>query len=286
MSEEMVKFKIDGKEVDINKVIYDYHFPEHSKLKDFSYFFEKSPDSNFSPVIIEESPNTGFHVNLNDMIYFETDISKGQHLIEVSYRATKWTDRSGWVTKYSFRYALSPAKYWKSFGTLNIKIDATDFDKEITTNLGQPKKGDMNNISEWEFNKLPTEILQISYTPKISKTAQTLINIGPEKLAYISGGILAILHLILVIWYRKKYQFKRFSIVVIIGSLVIPLLFLLLWIYYYDVIDSFIGEHAGRTHGYIFFILFFYPIIMPVYWLIYWLIDKLIKKKYKRQASV
>ncbi len=278
--------KIDGKEVNINDIPYDYKVPDNTKFKDFSYFFESQSHNDYSSVLLKESSDRGFYVSLENMIYFETDISKGKHVIEVNYRATKWTDRSGWVNEYSFRYALSPAKYWKSFGTLKIKVDATDFDKELNSNLGKSMSGDLKSIAIWEFDKMPTEILQINFTPKISKTAQILINISPSGLAYITGIILAILHLFIVIWYRKKNQSKRFSLAVIIGSILIPLLFLMSWINYYDIIDSYIGEHAGRTHGYTFFILGLYPVITPIYWLIYWLIDKQIKKKYALQQKI
>ena len=278
--------KIDGKEVSINDISYDFKVPDNTKFKDFSYFFESPSHSDYGTVLIDDSPNGGFYVSLHDMIYFETDISKGKHVIEVNYRATKWTDTGDWVNKYSFRYALSPAKYWKSFGTLSIKIDATDFDKEISTNLGQTKNGNISSKAEWEFNQMPTEILQIYYNPKITKTAQTLINISPSGLAYITGGILAILHLLIVVWYRKKNQLKRFSLAVIIGSVLIPLLFLLSWMNYYDVIDSYIGEHASGSHVYTFLVLALYPVILPIYWLIYWLIDKRIKKKYAPQQNV
>ena len=278
--------KIDGIEVNISDISYDFKVPENTKFKDFSYFFESPSHNDYSSVLIEDSPSGGFYVSLHDMIFFETDISKGQHVIEVSYRATKWTDTWDWVNEYSFRYALSPAKYWKSFGTLNIKVDATNFDKELTSNLGKTKNGDLKSIAMWEFDKMPTEILQINFTPKITKTAQTLINITPSGLAYITGGILAILHLLIVIWYRKKNQLNRFSLAVIVGSILIPLIVLICWMNFYDVIDSYIGEHAGKTHGYTFFVLGLYPIIAPIYWVIYWLIDKRIKKKYALQQQV
>lgn len=278
--------KIDGREVNLNDISYDFKIPENTKFKDFSYFFERSSYNDYSSVLIEDSPNGGFHVSLHNMIYFETDISKGKHVIEVNYRGTKWTDSWDWVNEYSFRYALSPAKYWKSFGTLNIKIDAADFDKELSSNLGQTKNGDLNSIAEWEFDKMPTEILQINFTPKISQTAQILIYITPRGLAYITGAVLAILHLFIVIWYRKKNQLRRFSLAVIIGSILNPLLFLISWMYYYGLIDSYIGEHAGGTHGYTFLVILLYPVIMPIYWLIYWVFDKRIKKKYALQQQV
>jgi hypothetical protein len=267
--------KIDGKEVIVKDVLYDFKVPENTKFKDFSYFFESPSHNDYSSVLIKDSPNSGFHVSLQNMIYFETDISEGEHVIEVNYKATKWTDTWDWVNEYSFRYALSPAKYWKSFGTLNIKIDATKFKPALSSNLGN-----VDSVAMWNFDELPAEIVQINYVPKIDQTAQNLINIGPSGLAYITGVLLAILHLGLLIWHRKKHLSKRYSIVVIIGSILIPLIFVISWMNYSDLIDSFIGEHASRRHGYTFFTIVLYPIITPIYWALYWVIDKRIKKKY------
>jgi len=272
--------KVDGKEINVDDFSYDFNIPKHTKFKNFSYFFEASADSLPKSILLEEAPEKGFYVSLEDMIYFETDITKGTHKIEVNYRASRWSDAWDWVKKYSFRYALSPAKYWKSFGTLNVTLDATSFNNEISTNLGQPKNGNLSSITTWKFNKLPTEILHINYTPKISTIAQTFIKITPKILAYITGGILAVLHILLIIKFRKNNPTKSNSIVVALGSIFVPLIFLLSWFLYSAAIPYFIGQHAGKANSYILFSLFLYPIILPVYWLIFWLIDKKLKSRY------
>ncbi|MDX2362728.1 MAG: hypothetical protein QNK23_18100 [Crocinitomicaceae bacterium] len=269
--------KIDGVEVKVKDIPYDFEVQEGAKFKDFSYFFENS-DYNES-VVLEESPKQGFYISLDDMIYFETDISEGSHIIEVSYRATKWTDTWDWINEYSFRYALSPAKYWKSFGTLTIEVNATNFNKPLTTNLGVPNSGSIDSIAIWKFDSIPVEVLQINFKPEVDQTADTMMKIGPSGLSYITGAILAVIHLLLLIWYRRRNPLKKYSIVVIVGSVLIPLIFLITWMNYYDFIDSIIGEHASRRHGYTFFVIALYPIILPIYWVIYWLIDKRVKNK-------
>jgi hypothetical protein len=79
--------------------------------------------------------------------------------------------------------------------------------------------------------------------------------------------------------YRKKHPAQKFSPLVIVGSLLVPILFLIFWIYSYYMIDNAIGIHAGGNHGYSFIVFFLYPVIFPVYWLIIWLIDYFIFKK-------
>lgn len=271
--------KIDGKTILVKDIPDAYKVSENRKFKDFSYFFENHSNTNQDTELLKNS-YAGFYISLNDMLYFETDISKGKHVIEVNYNAAQWIDNKDWIKEYSFRYALSPAKYWKSFGTLSINIDATDFNGTFTTNLGKPKTKTNNSISKWEFNKLPTDVFQIIYKPKVSWLAQLLIRITPLGLALLTALILILIHFSLVKKYREKNPSKKYSLFVIIGSLLVPLAFLISWVLYYSLIDFFIGEHAGRFHGYIFLTLFFlYPIILPIYWFIFWRIDKKLKNK-------
>lgn len=264
--------KIDGIEVDVKDIPFDYRMTENTEFNDFAYFFEES-----NKVTLDKSSTTGIVINLHDMIYFETDIKKGKHIIEVNYRATQWIDTWGWVNEYSFRYALSPAKYWKSFGTLTVNLDASDFNFQLNSNILEPKVGNINDHAEWFFNQIPTDVLQIKYVPKISKTAEMLIQISPRGLAILTGLFLMVVHIFLMIRYRKKKPSIRFSSVVILGSIVVPFVVLISWMYYYDVIDAVIGLHAGKTHGYTFFVIGLYPIVLPLYWLVCWFIDKRFK---------
>ncbi len=275
---------IDGKKVEIKKIPNQFKTVKDTKFKDFAQFFEKNNDyNNKETAKIEMPAYRDFYITLDNMLYFETDISKGEHLIEVTYRARRWIDKSGWVKKYSFRYALSPAKYWKSFGTLNVKIDATEFKEEITTNLGKPHKEDINNIAQWKSNELPVDVIHITYEPEISGTAKFFSRLGPIILTGITGIILILLHWIMIFRYRKKHPEKKYSTPVIAGSILIPLLIIIIWGLYYFLIDALIGEHAGNASGGVAMVIltlfYIYPFFTPVYWLVNWLIDKYFKKK-------
>jgi hypothetical protein len=272
---------IDGTPVNVQTIPDDVILPEESTFKDFS-FLQSPSDTDKYYYLNNRVHDLGFHYSLVDLIYFETDISKGEHVIEVNYRATKWTDQWDWINEYSFRYALSPAKYWKSFGTLHVDLDASSFNQVLSSNLGDPTSGNLKTTAHWEFDKLPVDVLQITYVPEVDETTQTLMKLGPMGLALIASVFLVIIHLVLIIWHRSRNPSKRFSIPVIAGSLMIPLFFVLTWMYSYNFIDSYIGEHAGRTHGYTFLLLGLYVFITPFYWGINWLIDKDLKKKHTK----
>ncbi len=266
---------VNNQRVNIQNIPEKYISVYNSPFSMFSNSFEKNNQSNGSTeVTIYWQKNSGFVYNLNDLKFFETDIGSGTHKVRVEYTANVWTDVSGWVKEYSFRYSLTPAKFWKSFGTLNINIEQEGTVRQLATNIGQPIEPVYQEKNHWIFNKLPDEYLEFSYTPKANNFAKTLIAVEPIGFAIIAATIMLALHLLLSRWYRKKNVNKKYSLVVIFGSLAIPFLILLSYMYSYDIIDFVIGEDAGRHHGYVFLVMLLYPILLAIYWTILWVLDR------------
>ncbi|MFZ1391576.1 MAG: hypothetical protein WAS23_08315, partial [Dokdonella sp.] len=199
--------------------------------------------------------------------------------VKVEYTANVWTDVSGWVKEFSFRYSLTPAKYWKSFGNLEINVEQEGEVRQFITNLGLPNEKEIKAINTWTFNKLPDEYFEISFTPTPNNSTKILMTIGPFGLSIIVAILLAITHLFFTYTYRRNNIQKKYSIIVISGSILVPLLSLLSYIYSYSFIDNAIGENAGRHHGYVFLSIILYPIILIIYWLLFWLTDRQYKKK-------
>jgi len=271
---------VDNQKVTIQDIPEKYTSVGSSPFSMFSGSFEKSNHSNGADeVSIYWQKNSGFVYKLNDLKYFETDIAKGVHKIRVEYVANVWTDISGWIKEYSFRYSLTPAKFWKSFGTLHISVEQDGAVRHLSTNIGQPVEKSYKAKNSWTFTKLPDEYLEFSYSPKANNLTKALITVQPFGLSIITGVILFALHLFFSFRYRRQFVNKKHSPVVILGSLIIPFLILLGYMYSYDIIDNVIGEEAGRYHGYLFLVIIFYPILLPIYWTIVWLLDRRQKRK-------
>ena len=272
------KVSIDGKQIKTKQAPYDIKEARNVFI-DYAYLFGENQSKN--NLFLEFNPENGsyFKPNLSDLVYFETDILPGKHIIKVSYKANVWIEGWDWINKYSFRYALSPAKHWKSYGTLSVTIDAGNFNNKLETNLGKPLQGNLYNIAQWEFNKMPADVIMIEFNPEISKFDQLLLKIQPLGISVIFTLILALLHLYITWAYRIRHPKERFSPAVIGGSLLVPLFFVLFWIYAYYLIDAAIGEHASGNHAYSFLLIVFYPPILLFYWIAIWLIDRLIFKK-------
>ncbi|MCL2650743.1 MAG: hypothetical protein FWD60_06935 [Candidatus Azobacteroides sp.] len=261
---------LDDKKVNIQDIENKYF--DNLSFLGFSNSLEKE-------TVIFWEEHSGSYYRINDLKYFEADIEKGVHKIRVEYIAYVWTDNSDWVKKYSFRYSLTPAKYWKSFGNLEIIVEQEGQVRQIVTNLGQPNEKGIKSINTWTFNKLPNEYFEISFKPALNYFAKIIILVSPLGLWIIATILLVLIHLEFTFLYRRKNIAKKFSVVVIIGSITIPFLSLMSFVYSFDLIDIVIGEHASRRHGYIFLVFFLYPIFVLFYWLTFWIVDRKYKKK-------
>ncbi len=255
---------------------------EEILLKDIPDEYTNSSNSIFSKFTnsleIRWNENERNQYELSDLKYFETNLIKGEHKISVEYVASVFINKLDWIKEYSFDYSLLPAKNWKSFGVLEITINANDFGKTITTNLGQPDSGKLETIAIWNFDKLPVDYFTITYKPQMTSFTKALIEIGPIGLTLIIFLLFTLIHLMCIKQYRKKKPTGK-SWVVVVGSIFIPLIILIAYMYTFRLIDYTIGNDASRYHGYTFFAIFWYPFFTPIYWTLMWIADKLFKKK-------
>jgi len=275
------KVWVDGKEVIVKKIPDDY---TGNMYEGFSKsFYNKDIDKAEVAIRWMESSSTIYKIT--ELKYFEVDLSKDEHIIRVEYTANVWENRSNWVKEYGYKYSLSPAKFWKSFGTLEITVNAVGFGEDLKTNLGKQTSGRLDSIAVWKFDKLPADVFAISYVPKISSAASFLINLEPFGLAMIIGLLLLIIHLFLMWRYRRNNPSKKFSWLMIVGSLIVPAIILFYYVYSFNIIDDVIGVNASRYHGYNFLIVFIYPVLMPMYLLLMWIVDRLLKKRMEKLIS-
>ncbi len=253
-------------------------------LTNFDTIFNAHFNENLS--VKTDDYTEQFSLNKKDFLYFETAISEGNHVIKVTYKATPWSYDETWLTNYTFRYALAPAKYWKSFGSLQIVLDATEFKNPIKTNLGNVTNGDLNTLSKWTFDELPSDFIEISFNPKMSTWAQFLISMDTFGISLFISLFLVLVHFYAISKYRKKNLKKTFSPVVLIGSFIIPFLFVADLVFAYALIDNALGKYANgrRSYGLI-YNFFMLPIYCICYLLIALMFDFFIKLRIKRSRS-
>ncbi len=277
---------VNNQRVNIRDIPDEYAAIEHSPFSAFSHSFNKDDEADGqNKVMIYWQEHNGSAYELNDLKYFETPLSEGKHVVRITYTANAWKDISGWVSTSSFRYSLSPAKFWKSFGTLHVTIEQEGTVRQLSTNIGVPEEKDIQAKNNWTFASLPAEYIEISSTPVVSTLASILIALSPLGLTIISGIILLALHLVLVKAYRRRNPERKYSPVVVWGSLLVPFLILLGYIFSFGLIDAAIGKDAGRYHGYTFLVMVLYPVLLLFYWLVVWLVDRREKRKLKMTVA-
>ncbi|MBK8487762.1 MAG: hypothetical protein KBF51_02940 [Chitinophagales bacterium] len=247
-----------------------------SLLIGYNYIFKNNAEED-TPLTIFWGKENKDQIESSDLKYFVADLSAGTHTIRVQYTAEAWVNSSEWVKNYSFRYALSPAKYWKSFGGMDIDIQVENSTIAYSTNLGTSQTNTNSNMQSWKFKTIPEETLVIDYTPEISSFAMLLIKIEPFGLAIIFSVLLFILHLTLIFRYRKKHPTKSIAWFISIGSVFIPIIAMIFYMYSFGLIDNAIGTGASRFHGYTFMVLMILPLAVPAYYLLIVAITKITK---------
>lgn len=278
---------LDGKEVSLNKVPDYLNETKGITYHDFIQFYEREPWKDYEGNK-ETSLSNGFYdyvIYFDELKFFYADITKGKHVIKVEYNALRYGNGYGWVNEYSFRYALSPAKYWRSYGGLEVVYENLHNQNDITTNLGNPVSGNLDTKTIWKFTSLPSDFIEIAFIPEIPITARIFITITPGILGLCLALLLIAMHILIIKKYRRQYRDKKYSWVVIVGSILVPFFIILGYILIYPFIDSLIGKHASRHHGYLFLAFLFYPIIMPFYWLIAYIVDLRLAKKLRKHIA-
>ncbi len=257
---------LDGKEVELKEITYKLR-DTSAKFNAFSHSFKEDVGTSGKFILIKDNPNGGRYFPLSDFLYFEINLKPGIHKIQVEYIGKSWVDNSDWVREYSFRYFLAPAKEWKSFHELNLYVDASEFDHPIHSNLGPPDSGSFKGTAYWKFSKIPTNYIQITFSPKATGFAKFLIDLGPLVIAIIFILIILIIHVSLIWFARKKELDLSARLIVIAGSIIFPFFILYSFGFASDFIDYFIDSHASEYHGYEFLAVFLYIFLMPLYWL-------------------
>jgi hypothetical protein len=222
----------------------------------------------------------GNYLQYSDLKYFEVQLDSGEHVITVEYTSTPGTDRTEWVKIYEYHYSLYPARFWKSFGQLDISIKANFSQFEYKDNLGMPFQFN-DSIRTYKFFKIPVDKIQITAVPKINQPAHFLIWLSPLGIAFITLVVIALTHVFLIWLFHKNNPSKKARRIVIVGSIFAPLLAYIVYMYSFSAIDEVIGEHASRYHGYYFLMIVYYPIVLLIYCPIMVGISYIIKKTIK-----
>jgi hypothetical protein len=226
---------------------YSFLLRERSSI-DSSYVYYRIKFAEYYTVPIRE---------LNDVVYFQADLKKGENSIETQYEAA--LDRGGYdfLNNFSLRYLPAEGEnenYPRT--TVAMQIDnglrlintsmEKCLDKGENTYLWQATHKDMEQGLYWYFNK------------RLTPTEQFLLDIGSIGLGLVLISIVIFVHL----YYLRKRSYTFWDVVGI------PFLFCILCNWMERFIRDFIGDYPPCARQDNIWLFLFLPLMSLVYWAI------------------
>ncbi len=270
---------LDGKPVKLISDTIRTREEDEKRDREFIKTYISDPDHSRGCIHVFWDKYESRCITSGSLKYFEAELTKGDHVIRVEYVGDVWTDRSEWIKTKSFRYSLSPARFWKSFGKLDLTIDARDYKHPLTLRIGNHTKTVHSDQFHQTFNKLPGDYIIVEYQPKVSSTAEFLISVGPFYLALTIIVVMILSHA-LQMSYRYSIQgnYLRFTVFILL-SFIVSLIACSSYFIAEEIIDQSIGGDASRYHGYSFILTFLVVLFWPVYGVIMYQWYKVPKKE-------
>jgi hypothetical protein len=201
---------VDNENVKLLPVPDNVRTSSNTPYNRFSKSF-RSPSIKGDPesVTIMWSEHGGFSYPISDLKYFYANLLEGEHRIHVTYTANYTTTDLHNGAEYSFVYSLAPAEHWRSFGSLEITVDASRYGKAVETNLGPAVQGRTDSIATWHFNKIPAEFFEVYYFAKSDIQREPYPSVktfdtGNKWFLTVTGSIIILVLSIIIIWFLKR----------------------------------------------------------------------------------
>lgn len=276
----LFKVFLDGQEVP-TRSIRDEQPTSPGTWEGFSVNQATSGPDSLKPALLQVDWGDGFKpaYPYEFFRYFEADFSPGEHNVVAQYQAKVWRDMRGPVVVRSLRYALSPARFWKKFGGLEITLDARASGMPLHTNFGAPHQGRTDSIAIWKFQNIPVDVIQFTLIPPLTPSARFMHSVGADRIALAASITLLLLHIFFLYAYRRKNPTRRWSPVVWAGGLLIPGFVLLSGALAGAFLRGLLGPEAAPEQRYLFLLIVSYPIVTPFYLLLCLWLDRFFKRR-------
>ena len=272
---------VDGKWIEATNLPDNYYDAFALRLANFSgnHLYELD--------IVHWDGDNSATYKYQDLKYFETSLTKGFHKIRVQYVALRSSWRSSFVMPSSFSYSLAPAKYWRSFGTLQIILNTHNYPATRTTSLDHYKHLSTDSLMVWDFKALPADVFQIDCEPKVSWLAWVLLKLNPFGLTIILALCLLGAHIRQIVNYRKEEPDEKLPSSIRSWDAFIPIVLFFFFLFSFGLINMVIGANAGNElNGYVvMFAIIVTVIFAGIYLNVMLLVDAIVKQMLKTKAG-
>ena len=195
---------------------------------------------------------------LNDVVYFQANLKKGENSIETQYEAALDRSGRGFLNDFSLHYHIPEPKEANNYPRITVTMKRANglqlihtsmkkcLDKGEDTYLWQATRKDKEQGFYWYFNK------------RLTPTEQFLLDIGPIGLGLVLISIVISVHLYCL--RQRNYTFWD-----VVG---IPFLFCVLCNWMERFIRDFIGDYPPCARQDNIWLFLFLPLMSLVYWAI------------------
>ncbi|MCT4237977.1 hypothetical protein HZP42_16475 [Elizabethkingia anophelis] len=253
---------VNGKKLNTPKIT-------NQNISQFSFIHKNQNSEDSYDIRFEQ--NSPKYVNLNELIYFETDLEKGENNIVVEYEGVPEYNIYGLLREFKITYALYPSNYWKSFGPIDVDLHLPSNLEIIKNNIGKLQE-EQNGNYKIQINSVTQEQLEITFSKKVSVFGKVLLFLDPIGIMTIGFLIMFYFHIKWMRSRRRKHP-KKFNYTILLGSLIIAILTSLIFIFSYDFIQWVVDEQ-GMKQGYVLLAVFvIFPCILIFYSVLAWITD-------------
>ena len=227
--------------------------------KDYSFLLREGSSMDSSLVYYSVKFAEHYTVpirELNDVVYFQADLKKGENSIETQYEAALDRSGRGFLNDFSLHYHIPEPKDANNYPRITVTMKRANGLQLIHTSMKKCLDKGEDTYLWWATRKDKEQGFYWYFNKRLTPTEQFLLDIGSIGLGLVLISIVIVVHL----YYLRQRNYTFWDVVGI------PFLFCVLCNWMERFIRDFIGDHppcATNSNELLFFLL---PLMCLVYW--------------------
>jgi len=241
----------DAKKIVVNQLSVAPQLLDSLSVQQYSFISKHAADPYYEA---QYSVDEKVPVMLDELIYFQADLKKGDNSIFVEYEADFGYSTYGFLEDYKLDYSLYPSRFWRSFGPIEIELNLNNLADVTESNLGRPNME--GQTAKWTLNTVAKDI-HLTVNHRTGWLVKMLLYIQPVGMAIIALLIMAWLH---IRWLKNS---KRRRLILWLGIFLVPMICYVVFFASYSLIDLLLQKQSRQ--GYIFLAVVGYPFLALCY---------------------
>ncbi len=257
----------DAKKIIVNQFRVVPRLLDSQSVKQYA-FITRAPEGSY--YYAQYNADQKLPVNLDELIYFEAVIKKGDNQVYIEYEADFGYSVFGFLDNFQINYSLYPCQFWRSFGPIDLELDLNNLAELSGSNLGRATM--QRQTVKWTIHQISQDI-NITVNYRMSWFAKVLLWLQPIGLT--------IVVLLAIVWWHIHWIIgcKRKGLLFWLGIFIVPLIGFVVFFSAYSLIDFFLQKQS--KHGYVLLLVIYYPFVVLTYGIALGVFKMTIIDKYK-----